>query len=161
MAATTQARLLVRSFLAPLHGCIACPSYTYTWPGSNWQPSACGADVIATRPQVQAWAAFRATPVLDMPPPPPEYGWCFRHRGARACCSGMAQPAEGAGIRCAGAWRAPPHRPPRPFAVAPHGVPGELMWCVDTPHRVVAVVCSPPLSIHLARIELATFSAWG
>ena len=24
----------------------------YTWPGSSWQPSACGADVIATRPQV-------------------------------------------------------------------------------------------------------------
>ena len=24
----------------------------YTWPGSNWRPSACGADVIATRPQV-------------------------------------------------------------------------------------------------------------
>ena len=25
---------------------------TYTWPGSNWRPSACKADVIATRPQV-------------------------------------------------------------------------------------------------------------
>ena len=25
----------------------------YTWPGSNWRPSACEADVIATRPQVQ------------------------------------------------------------------------------------------------------------
>ena len=25
---------------------------TYTWPGSNWRPSACEADVIATRPQV-------------------------------------------------------------------------------------------------------------
>ena len=25
----------------------------YTWPGSNWRPSACWADVIATRPQVQ------------------------------------------------------------------------------------------------------------
>ena len=25
---------------------------SYTWPGSNWRPSACGADVIATRPQV-------------------------------------------------------------------------------------------------------------
>ena len=24
----------------------------YTWPGSNWRPSACWADVIATRPQV-------------------------------------------------------------------------------------------------------------
>ena len=24
----------------------------YTWPGSSWRPSACGADVIATRPQV-------------------------------------------------------------------------------------------------------------
>jgi hypothetical protein len=27
-------------------------SQTYTWPGSNWRPSACEADVIATRPQV-------------------------------------------------------------------------------------------------------------
>ena len=26
----------------------------YTWPGSNWRPSACWADVIATRPQVPA-----------------------------------------------------------------------------------------------------------
>ena len=26
--------------------------YTYTWPGSNWRPSACKADVKATRPQV-------------------------------------------------------------------------------------------------------------
>ena len=25
---------------------------TYTWPGSKWRPSACEADVIATRPQV-------------------------------------------------------------------------------------------------------------
>ena len=24
----------------------------YTWPGSNWRPPACEADVIATRPQV-------------------------------------------------------------------------------------------------------------
>ena len=24
----------------------------YTWPGSNWRPSACEADLIATRPQV-------------------------------------------------------------------------------------------------------------
>ena len=24
----------------------------YTWPGSNWRPSACEADVVAARPQV-------------------------------------------------------------------------------------------------------------
>ena len=30
---------------------ISCKKYT--WPGSNWRPSACEADVIATRPQVQ------------------------------------------------------------------------------------------------------------
>ena len=24
----------------------------YTWPGSSWRPSACEADIIATRPQV-------------------------------------------------------------------------------------------------------------
>ena len=28
------------------------PTRNYTWPGSSWRPSACGADVIATRPQV-------------------------------------------------------------------------------------------------------------
>ena len=27
-------------------------AWKYTWPGSNWRPSACEADVIATRPQV-------------------------------------------------------------------------------------------------------------
>ena len=27
-------------------------TWLYTWPGSNWRPSACWADVIATRPQV-------------------------------------------------------------------------------------------------------------
>ncbi len=31
----------------------------YTWPGSNWRPSACGADVIATRPQVLRVGARR------------------------------------------------------------------------------------------------------
>ena len=30
-----------------------CTPKIYTWPGSNWRPSACWADVIATRPQVQ------------------------------------------------------------------------------------------------------------
>ena len=29
-----------------------CQSNTYTLPGSNWRPSACWADVIATRPRV-------------------------------------------------------------------------------------------------------------
>ena len=35
--------------------CIAPPLQIakYTWPGSNWRPSACEADVIATRPQVR------------------------------------------------------------------------------------------------------------
>ena len=30
----------------------------YTWPGSNWRPSACETDVIATRPQVQCFLTF-------------------------------------------------------------------------------------------------------
>ena len=46
--------------LAALRRCVMCPPYRsgasyklqYTWPGSNWRPSACWADVIATRPQV-------------------------------------------------------------------------------------------------------------
>ena len=32
-------------------------AHVYTWPGSNWRPSACKADVIATRPQVRMWVA--------------------------------------------------------------------------------------------------------
>ena len=31
---------------------VCLPRKEYTWPGSNWRPSACEADVIATRPQV-------------------------------------------------------------------------------------------------------------
>ena len=35
--------------------------WKYTWPGSNWRPSACEADVIATRPQVlwKMWCRLR------------------------------------------------------------------------------------------------------
>ena len=40
-------QLVFRSF-----GCMSPTHAEYTWPGSNWRPSACGADVIATRPQV-------------------------------------------------------------------------------------------------------------
>ena len=40
----------------PVHACAHGRSMAtmmfYTWPGSNWRPSACWADVIATRPQV-------------------------------------------------------------------------------------------------------------
>ena len=36
---------LIRNFAPRCNG-------KYTWPGSNWRPSACEADVIATRPQV-------------------------------------------------------------------------------------------------------------
>jgi hypothetical protein len=35
-----------------LHGANRLRLAKYTWPGSNWRPSACEADVIATRPQV-------------------------------------------------------------------------------------------------------------
>ena len=31
---------------------LAACDRSYTWPGSSWRPSACEADVIATRPQV-------------------------------------------------------------------------------------------------------------
>ena len=34
----------------------------YTWPGSNWRPSACEADVIATRPQVLLIASKASMP---------------------------------------------------------------------------------------------------
>ena len=33
--------------------CSADAMMSYTWPGSDWRPSACEADVIATRPQVR------------------------------------------------------------------------------------------------------------
>ena len=40
----------------------------YTWPGSNWRPSACWADVIATRPQVLLnLAAPQSLEVLPTP----------------------------------------------------------------------------------------------
>ena len=41
-------------------GVCICPSdeQTYTWPGSNWRPSACEADVIATRPQVRTHVGY-------------------------------------------------------------------------------------------------------
>ena len=44
----------VRHRQATIAKCIARPLQIakYTWPGSNWRPSACEADVIATRPQV-------------------------------------------------------------------------------------------------------------
>ena len=40
----------------------------YTWPGSNWRPSACEADVIATRPQVpvQSGAGGLAAPAIEL-----------------------------------------------------------------------------------------------
>ena len=34
----------------------------YTWPGSNWRPSACEADVIATRPQVLGFIGHSLQP---------------------------------------------------------------------------------------------------
>ena len=37
----------------------------YTWPGSNWRPSACWADVIATRPQVPMNLALDLLSVID------------------------------------------------------------------------------------------------
>ena len=39
--------------LCPKVSPIRCRGCKYTWPGSNWRPSACEADVIVTRPQVQ------------------------------------------------------------------------------------------------------------
>ena len=37
-------------------------AWIYTWPGSNWRPSACEADVIATRPQVPVLEKGRCPP---------------------------------------------------------------------------------------------------
>ena len=39
----------------------------YTWPGSNWRPSACEADVIATRPQVPLYSTPPKSPALMSP----------------------------------------------------------------------------------------------
>ena len=38
----------------------------YTWPGSNWRPSACEADVIATRPQVLPNTGDPALPMIGL-----------------------------------------------------------------------------------------------
>ena len=57
----------------------------YTWPGSNWRPSACGADVIATRPQV-----LRVDARL--------LGWsCFGLLGLQLACV-RPQAGDGLGI---------------------------------------------------------------
>ena len=40
---------------------------TYTWPGSNWRPSACEADVIATRPQVLCQSRHQYYPIAIAP----------------------------------------------------------------------------------------------
>ena len=37
----------------------AKPGAQYIWPGSNWRPSACEADVIATRPQMLCLCTVR------------------------------------------------------------------------------------------------------
>ena len=42
-------------------------SQNYTWPGSNWRPSACEADVIATRPQVHDWRLKAAIQIQHNP----------------------------------------------------------------------------------------------
>ena len=83
---------------------------TYTWPGSNWRPSACEADVIATRPQV-----------LDC---------------ARLCCREMKNHCEGQGregggvigtsVRAGRNGRMEWH----PQATKPQGR-GESGWCSD------------------------------
>ena len=39
----------------------------YAWPGSNWRPSACWADVIATRPQVRPQTNGRMHNTCDLP----------------------------------------------------------------------------------------------
>ena len=52
----------------------------YTWPGSNWRPSACWADVIATRPQVHIFlraALFSGRCVHTLPLCQPSR--CFIH----------------------------------------------------------------------------------
>ena len=41
----------------PVHAQVSCDGCgkwgtVYTWPGSNWRPSACEVDVIATKPQM-------------------------------------------------------------------------------------------------------------
>ena len=41
-----------QSCAVEMHGPCQGQEKSYTWPGSNWRPSACEADVIATRPQV-------------------------------------------------------------------------------------------------------------
>ena len=48
-----RARLSAQGVTSHGHGHIVTgTTLQYTWPGSSWRPSACEADVIATRPQV-------------------------------------------------------------------------------------------------------------
>ena len=79
----------------------------YTWPGSNWRPSACEADVIATRPQVRClsdrWNDLVATYHTTRPSPASPISHRQAAKGASrslTCTCGLvamtsAQHAEG------------------------------------------------------------------
>ena len=58
----------MRRTIPALSLCAKARVQEYTWPGSNWRPSACEADVIATRPQVpvQSGAGGLAAPAIEL-----------------------------------------------------------------------------------------------
>ena len=73
---------------------------SYTWPRSNWRPSACEADVIATRPQVLLSAFCAPGPRRCVPP---------QMVSTPACVAGRSGPMDRDGGR---APRAPVRIPP-------------------------------------------------
>ena len=113
----------------------------YTWPGSSWRPSACEADVIATRPQVlvmavpvcrllaaQHWSGngfvcsrrwdlslCRRTTALEDTPP------CCRLKGLCAACCPAKSPPPAYLVPCcfAGSCK---HATPAPSSISTCGL---------------------------------------
>ena len=140
------------------HGQLAC--VIYTWPGSNWRPSACEADVIATRPQVLLYMLGRLS---------------GRTRAKRTpvCPGNMWMSwAEGTSVnRCQGHKCTHAVLPPGSWHtqgqkhILTVGLCSLMAQSFLVPH-IGCMSCIPHThtraarlhDLHLARIELATFS---
>lgn len=137
-------------------------AYPYTWPGSNWRPSACEADVIATRPQVRAddrcrysrmtgrekWAgdegkgmcvrafAPEAENLLLPPPPPLSLGWSY--------VTGMSErPPPAMGGRVSGQGFCDRARLPQEWNDGTHATDSERrLACSSVASHAAGVPCS-------------------
>ena len=140
----------------------------YTWPGLNWRPSACEADVIATRPQLLwGYAIPRvSSKVATSPMDQSQLARKAAHRGMKATPPAGIEPAtfrvwggrrgrSGTdALRGAGPW-------PRRACASKPMCPVSL-WAASllTHWRAARSLGTGhlPGAVQLARIELATFS---